>query len=41
VVSLLLVGPLMYSADFNGPDLSITLYLLLELLPGESATYSW
>jgi hypothetical protein len=41
VVGLLLIGALVHWADFNGPALSIALYLLFELLLGASAAYSW
>ncbi|HKY54202.1 MAG TPA: hypothetical protein VJM08_07855 [Anaerolineales bacterium] len=41
VTALLLIGALLHFEEFNGPQISIWLYLLLTLLLGGFSVYSW
>jgi hypothetical protein len=41
VTSLLLVGALLHFEEFNGPPISTSLYLLLNLFLGTFSAYSW
>ena len=41
ITSLLTIGAFVHLADFNGPQVSIWLYLLLNLFLGGFSAYSW
>jgi hypothetical protein len=41
VTSLLMIGALLHFEDFDGPPVSVWLYLLLSLLLGGFSVYSW